>query len=178
MAQHKGKESSYKDNTILRNYMKLKRTFSKTDGRRSSCVNIISEVCQTLVWMGMCGVYREELWLQVRRRNGWNLGFSTMRLKHEGHRGIGWRGGWQGGSGWGIHVYPWLIHVNIWQKPLKKKKKESFSLLSSTFLSTKWKGDFTPLKTTFKIYYNTIPLTIYLKALCCPDNFGVLACDG
>ena len=20
-----------------------------------------------------------------------------------------------GGSGWGTHVYPWLIHVNVWQ---------------------------------------------------------------
>ena len=29
--------------------------------------------------------------------------------------GIGWRGRWEGGSGWGIHVYPRLI---------KKKKKE------------------------------------------------------
>ena len=21
-----------------------------------------------------------------------------------------------GGSGWGIQVHPWLIHVNVWQK--------------------------------------------------------------
>ena len=21
-----------------------------------------------------------------------------------------------GGSGWGTHVHPWLIHVNVWQK--------------------------------------------------------------
>ena len=27
--------------------------------------------------------------------------------------GIGWRGRWEGGSGWGIHVNPWLIHVNV-----------------------------------------------------------------
>ena len=26
-------------------------------------------------------------------------------------RGIGWRGRWEGELGWGIHVYPWLIHV-------------------------------------------------------------------
>ena len=32
-------------------------------------------------------------------------------------RGIGWRGKWEGGSGWGIHVNPWLIHVSVWQKP-------------------------------------------------------------
>ena len=43
------------------------------------------------------------------------------------------RGSWEGGSGWGKHVNPWLIHVTVWQKPpqyykvinfkLKKKKK-------------------------------------------------------
>ena len=27
--------------------------------------------------------------------------------------GIGWRGRWDGGLGWGIHVKPWLIHVNV-----------------------------------------------------------------
>ena len=25
---------------------------------------------------------------------------------------------WEGGSGWGTHVNPWLIHVNVWQKPI------------------------------------------------------------
>ena len=34
-------------------------------------------------------------------------------------RGIGWRGRWEGGLGWGIHVNPWLIHVSVWQKPLQ-----------------------------------------------------------
>ena len=29
-------------------------------------------------------------------------------------RGIGWGGRWEGGSGWGTHVNPWLIHVNVW----------------------------------------------------------------
>ena len=28
-------------------------------------------------------------------------------------RGIGRRGRWEGGSGWGIHVKPWLILVNV-----------------------------------------------------------------
>ena len=28
-------------------------------------------------------------------------------------RRIGWRGRWEGGSGWGIYVNPWLIHVNV-----------------------------------------------------------------
>ena len=30
----------------------------------------------------------------------------------------GWdgEGGARGGSGWGTHVHPWLIHDNVWQK--------------------------------------------------------------
>ena len=28
-------------------------------------------------------------------------------------RGSGWRGRWEGGSGWEIPVYTWLIHVNV-----------------------------------------------------------------
>ena len=30
----------------------------------------------------------------------------------------GWdgEGSGKGSSGWGTHVHPWLIHVNVWQK--------------------------------------------------------------
>ena len=31
-------------------------------------------------------------------------------------REVRWGGRWEGGSGWGTHVHPWLIHVNVWQK--------------------------------------------------------------
>ena len=34
-------------------------------------------------------------------------------------RGIGQRGRWEGGSGWGKHVNPWLIRVNVLQNPLQ-----------------------------------------------------------
>ena len=44
-------------------------------------------------------------------------------------RGIGWRGRWERGSGWGIHVNPWLIHVNVWQKPLQYCKVISLQLI-------------------------------------------------
>ena len=47
-------------------------------------------------------------------------------------RGIGWRGRWEGGSG--IHVNPWLIHVNVWQKPLQYCKVISLQLIKK-----KWK---------------------------------------
>ena len=31
-------------------------------------------------------------------------------------RRMGWGGRREGGSGWGTHVNPWLIHVIVWQK--------------------------------------------------------------
>ena len=34
-------------------------------------------------------------------------------------RRMGWGGRQEGGAGWGTHVNPWLIHVNVWQKPLQ-----------------------------------------------------------
>ena len=44
-------------------------------------------------------------------------------------RGIGWRRRWEGGSGWGIHVNPWLIHVSVWQKLLQYYKVISLQLI-------------------------------------------------
>ena len=44
-------------------------------------------------------------------------------------RGMGWRGRWEGGSGWGTHVNPWLIHDNVWQKPLQYCKVISLQLI-------------------------------------------------
>ena len=44
-------------------------------------------------------------------------------------RGMGWGGRWEGGSGWGTHVTPWLIHVNVWQKPLQYCKVMSLQLI-------------------------------------------------
>ena len=38
----------------------------------------------------------------------------------------GWDG--EGGSGWGTRVHPWLIHVNVWQKPPQYCKVISLQL--------------------------------------------------
>ena len=40
-------------------------------------------------------------------------------------RGMGWEGGVQAG---GTHVHPWIIHVDIWQKPPQYFKEISFQL--------------------------------------------------
>ena len=40
--------------------------------------------------------------------------------------------GWDGeeaGAGWGTHANPWLIHVNVWQKPLQYCKVISLQLI-------------------------------------------------
>ena len=44
-------------------------------------------------------------------------------------RGMGWGGRWEGGSGWGTHVNPWLIHVNVWQKLLQYCKVINLQLI-------------------------------------------------
>ena len=51
-------------------------------------------------------------------------------------RGIGWRGRWEGGSGWGIHVNPWLINVYVWQKPLQYCKVISLQLIKKNSFYT------------------------------------------
>ena len=49
-------------------------------------------------------------WMHETSVQGWCTG-KTQRDQMGGRR--------EGGSGWGAHVNPWLIHVNVWQKPLQ-----------------------------------------------------------
>ena len=49
-------------------------------------------------------------------------------------RGMGWRGRWEEGSVWGTHVNPWLIHINVWQKPL-----QYYKVISLQTNINKWK---------------------------------------
>ena len=42
--------------------------------------------------------------------------------------GMEWGGRWEGGSGRGAQVQPWLIHVNAWQKPPQYCKVVSLQL--------------------------------------------------
>ena len=44
-------------------------------------------------------------------------------------KGMWWGGRQEGGSGWGTHVNPWLIHVNVWQKLLQYCKVISLQLI-------------------------------------------------
>ena len=67
------------------------------------------------------------------RERHWNMYITICEIDHQSRfdawdrvlraSALGWprgmeRGGrWDGGSEWGTHVHPWLIHVNAWQKP-------------------------------------------------------------
>ena len=69
---------------------------------------------------------------------------------------MGWGGRREGGSGWGTHVNPWLIHVNVWQKPLQyckvinlqvikingKKMTGAYSMSLSSIVEWKEKSGF------------------------------------
>ena len=49
-------------------------------------------------------------------------------------RGIRCSGWWEGGLGWVILGYPWLIHVNVWQKPLQYCKVISLQLIKKIII--------------------------------------------
>ena len=51
-------------------------------------------------------------------------GWCTGKTQRDG---VGREAG--GGSGWGIHLNPWLIYVKVWQKPLQYYKVISLQLI-------------------------------------------------
>ena len=64
--------------------------------------------------------------MHERSAQGWCTG---MTQRDRVGREMGWGGRWDGGSGWGTHVNPWLIHVSVWQKPLQYYKVLSLQLI-------------------------------------------------
>ena len=66
--------------------------------------------------------------------DAWDRALKASALWQQ--RGRGWGGWLEEGLGWGTRVYPWLIHVNVWQKPLQYCKVIQFSSVQS--LSSVW----------------------------------------
>ena len=59
-------------------------------------------------------------WMHETSARGWCTGMTQRD-------GMGTEVG--GDSGWGTHVNPWLIHVNVWQKSLQYFKVISLQLI-------------------------------------------------
>ena len=97
-------------------------------------------------------MYRTDFWILCEKaRVGWSERIALKHVYYQGWnrlpdqvgcmrqvlrasalgrpRGMGWRGRREGGSGWGTHVNPWLIHVNVWQKLLQYCKVISLQLI-------------------------------------------------
>ena len=75
-------------------------------------------------------------------------------------RGIGWRGRWEGGSGWGTHVNSWLFHFSVWQSPLQKKKKKHTTTILTVSL-------FQVLYNSAVIFCHISLIHIYLYIIYC-----------
>ena len=90
------------------------------------------------------GLYRRRRGWDVLREEHWNKdtikvkqitspGWMYEKVLRAGAlgrpRGMGWGGKWEGGLGWGTHVNSWLIHVNVWQKPLQYCKVISLQII-------------------------------------------------
>ena len=74
----------------------------------------------------------KHVYYQVWNRSPVQVGFMRQVLGAGAlgwPRGMGWGGRRERGSGWGTHVNPWLIHVNVWQKPLQYCKVISLQLI-------------------------------------------------
>ena len=67
--------------------------------------------------------------LQYLIQETWVIVTQNLRFLHDSGRGMAWGGRREGGSGWEIHVNPWLIHVNVGQKPLQYCKVISLQLI-------------------------------------------------
>ena len=74
----------------------------------------------------------KHIYYQVWNRSPVQVGCMRKMLKARAvgwPRGMGWGQRREGGSGWGTHVNLWLIHVNVWQKPLQYCKVISLQLI-------------------------------------------------
>ena len=91
----------------------------------------------------------ESVYYQVWNRSPVQVGCMRQVLRAGAlgrPRGMGWGGRREGGSGWETHVNPWLIHVNVWQKPLQYYKVISLQLINEKKKKREREGNGNPLQ--------------------------------
>ena len=96
----------------------------------------------------MYGKSNIEICTTMCRINGWGEFAVWLRKLKQAlcqPGGVGWGGRWEMGSGErGIHVYLWLIHVEVWQKTtefckaiiLQLKKKKNLPAVQETHVQS------------------------------------------
>ena len=89
-------------------------------------IYIISLCCtpkiNTMLYINCTSVKREWHWnmyitiCEMNRQSRFDAWYRVLGAgAHGWPRRMVWGGRWQGSSGWGTHVHPWWIHVNVWQ---------------------------------------------------------------
>ena len=68
------------------------------------------------------------------------------------------------GLGWGTHVNPWLIHVNVWQNPLQYCK-----VISLQLIKTNGKRKIHLFKGLFSVFKRPLMVHYYIESLLSPD---------
>ena len=77
------------------------------------CVVYVLQICyfsSRLSFLFLCSTFSCKFFIQLI--NLYKIG------------GSGWRGRWEGGSGWGRHVNSRTFHFNLWKKKKERKKKK------------------------------------------------------
>ena len=100
-------------------------------------------------------------WMHETSARGWCTGMTQRD---------GMRGEVEGGFRMGTHVNPWLIHVNVWQKPLQYYKVISLQLI---ILKKKFPGK-NPgvgchflLQGIFKLFFTLTHCQSIVNNFCC-----------
>ena len=77
----------------------------------------------------------------------------------------GWGGRCEGVSGWRTHVHPWLIHVNVWQKPPQYYKVISLQLKLITEKARVGWSERIALKNVYYHMWTRMPIQVWYMRL-------------
>ena len=115
----------------LKLFMNPRLIIVSEDQNKSSCLCYVLHICSSTIFtyslsFGRCLflLHKDMPW-KWPRLDAWDK--CSGLVQWVDLEGLGGRR--EGGSGWGTHVNPWLIHVNVWQKQLQYCKVISLQLI-------------------------------------------------
>ena len=121
--QEKKIENSVKNVANLGDWNTSIRTLYKRQQKRHRCIEQSFGLCGRGQGWDDLGKWHWNMYNIICETNCQSRFDAWYRMLGAGAlgwpRGMVWEGRWEGGSGWGTHVHPWLIRVNVWQNPLQ-----------------------------------------------------------